>query len=1126
MKTLLNRVILLVVACMMASSTMVSAETMYILSGKCCVPLAKEMKGAKYNITKYDGANFTVTTDISCDVTGASSFYYNSLSLAYTDISNISNFGTSSSSNRTMQGLKLESGKKMTVTLNSVKVSKILVIGVCASNEKCSIDIEGEEVSTSNKNVFKKEIEGSFANTIVITNKSAKEYRLFIFLIEGSGSSTPIAVAGVSLNKTELTLEEGKSEKLIPTVDPRGATNTKVTWTSSNPSVATVDEQGNVTAVTVGKTTITVKTDDGGFTATCAVTVTASTTPVVHVEGIAFAKSHTELTLYVNDTQQLQYSITPSDATNKAVTWSVNDPSVVSVSKGLVTALKKGDATVTVTTVDGGKTAESIIHVKEKEVPVPSTDLKLHETEVYESPKGYDTELTQFNGRDYEVYYINRDASGKKLTIATSNEDKKGSISDDVNATDKTTTTFDGWATITSNGTGGDDNATAKDEFKTSLRCVKMSSTNHKLELHIKGYDQFSFYGKDNNTTISKGRYFEVYIDNVKQNTAPIADYAIHRYNISTDEHIIRVVGISDKEGNNESKLCSFSLRVAYVPKVKHISGNDSTQNILQTQAMQPVTYYLKNKVSDAEFSWDGAEATGISMQKGANDTLTVSGTANCKNGVYKYTISAKDKDGKVISTKTGTITVSSKVAYQRMIDSVKTVYEKAPIEPMLFNYYSIDQSDLSWRWTSQTPAGLSFTVDESAHTLTLSGTPTTVGTFPYEVTLKDANTLKGKITVLSNSPTVVPGASKTMLYLYKTERTNDIYSDLTRKYNYFARPAGGAGKDDSDYSDYDFIVISEDADANNDEVINIIKNVKKPVLNMKNFTYTTSRLGWGYPDNGSVNNTEITVLQPQHPVFKDMNVEEGSKIKLLSQVTGRGLMPSEITLQGSYALATALKQGAQYEADGEPETFLHEVPQATRGAKYILFPLSEQSAGNLTSDGRKLLQNVIEYLLSTEESKVVLPELKITSFSIDGHQAQIDEAQQEIHLELPEGTDLTQLTPQITLANHKTKVTPASGTTLNMSDSYFGVDFTVSDFINRKVYTAYITTATSLDDLSAEGLWYDGKVLHNPQGIWVNIYNVQGMLITTTNADYSFESQPQSMYMIVSERGVMKVMN
>ena len=78
---------------------------------------------------------------------------------------------------------------------------------------------------------------------------------------------------GVTLNKTELSLTVGSSEQLTATVAPAEADNKYVTWTSSNPAVATVDASGNVTAVGTGTATITVTTADGGKTATCTVTV-------------------------------------------------------------------------------------------------------------------------------------------------------------------------------------------------------------------------------------------------------------------------------------------------------------------------------------------------------------------------------------------------------------------------------------------------------------------------------------------------------------------------------------------------------------------------------------------------------------------------------------------------------------------------------------------------------------------------------------------------------------------------------------------------------------------------------------------------------------------------------------
>ena len=89
----------------------------------------------------------------------------------------------------------------------------------------------------------------------------------------GGGGQT-VAVTGVSLSKTSLSLVEGGSETLTATVSPDNATNKSVSWKSSATDIATVDGSGKVTAVKPGSATITVTTADGGKTATCSVTVT------------------------------------------------------------------------------------------------------------------------------------------------------------------------------------------------------------------------------------------------------------------------------------------------------------------------------------------------------------------------------------------------------------------------------------------------------------------------------------------------------------------------------------------------------------------------------------------------------------------------------------------------------------------------------------------------------------------------------------------------------------------------------------------------------------------------------------------------------------------------------------
>ena len=96
--------------------------------------------------------------------------------------------------------------------------------------------------------------------------------------------SGDVPASGVTLNESSMSLSKGSYGQLVATVAPAEATNKDVTWTSSAPSVATVDSDGKVTAVAVGTTTITVTTDDGGFTATCTVSVTSSSAGTTYYE--------------------------------------------------------------------------------------------------------------------------------------------------------------------------------------------------------------------------------------------------------------------------------------------------------------------------------------------------------------------------------------------------------------------------------------------------------------------------------------------------------------------------------------------------------------------------------------------------------------------------------------------------------------------------------------------------------------------------------------------------------------------------------------------------------------------------------------------------------------------------
>lgn len=165
----------------------------------------------------------------------------------------------------------------------------------------------------------------------------------------------PIAVTGVSLDWKMQTLGIGESCLLTATITPDNASVKDVTWTSSKPAVATV-ENGKVTAISEGTTVIIVKTKDGSKTASCTVTVKN-----VPVTGISLNK--TNLEMETKTTATISANILPADATNTIVTWQSDNEDVASVVNGKITAKKAGMATITVVTQDGNFSASCVVTV-------------------------------------------------------------------------------------------------------------------------------------------------------------------------------------------------------------------------------------------------------------------------------------------------------------------------------------------------------------------------------------------------------------------------------------------------------------------------------------------------------------------------------------------------------------------------------------------------------------------------------------------------------------------------------------------------------------------------------------------------------------------------------------------
>ncbi len=266
--------------------------------------------------------------------------------------------------------------------------------------------------------------------------------------------SSDVAVTGIKLNKTSLSLEKGETATISATITPSNATDKKVTWTTSNSSVASVNN-GKITAKAVGTARITAKTSNGKE-ASCTVTVKK---PVINPTGIRLSK--TSINLTKGSTTTITATVNPIDATNKSVTWTTSNSKVATVSNGKITAKSAGTATITAKTSNGKK---ATCKVTVKNPTVNATSVKLSKTSV-SLVKGKTTTI--------KATVMPSNATNKKVTWTTSNS-RVATVSNG-----KITAKLAGTATITAKTSNGK-KATCKVTVKNATvnaKSVKLSKT-------------------------------------------------------------------------------------------------------------------------------------------------------------------------------------------------------------------------------------------------------------------------------------------------------------------------------------------------------------------------------------------------------------------------------------------------------------------------------------------------------------------------------------------------------------------------------------------------------------------------------------------------------------------------
>ena len=448
-----------------------------------------------------------------------------------------------------------------------------------------------------------------------------------------------VAVTSVTLNKTTLPLTKGQSETLTATVTPDNATDKTVTWSSSDATIASVDQTGKVTAVKSGKATITAAA--GEKSATCEVTVT---TPVQSV-----SLDRTTVSLEEGQTTTLTATISPNDADEQTITWSTSNSAAATVTNGFVTAVAEGTAVIKASV--GGKEASCTVTVKKSVVAV--TSVTLNKTTL-PLTKGQSEKLTATvapdNATDKTVTWSSSDA-----TIAS------------VDQTGKVTAVKSGKATITA--AAGEKSATCEVTVTTPVQSVSLDRTSVSLEegqtttltatISPNDADEQTITWSTSNSaaaTVTNG-----FVTAVAEGTAVIK------------------ASVGGKEAS-----CTVTVKKSVVA-VTSVTLNKTTLPLTKGQSEKLTATVAPDNATDKTVTWSSSDATIASVDQTGKVTAVKSGKAT-------ITAAAGEKSATCEVTVTNPVTSVSLNKTTLELEESKTFTLIATINPT-----DADEQTVAW---------------------------------------------------------------------------------------------------------------------------------------------------------------------------------------------------------------------------------------------------------------------------------------------------------------------------------------------------------------------------------------------------------------------------------------------
>lgn len=907
-----------------------------------------------------------------------------------------------------------------------------------------------------------------------------------------------VKARSISLNKTELPLKEGETAPLVATVLPEDADNKTVTWSTSDSTVATV-ENGIVTAIIAGTATITAK-DAEGHEATCTVTVKG-------VEPLP----ETDLTTHTPDIYD-----EPDGYNTPLEKFGGREYEVYYTQKG-----KIGSSCAVVITKEGG---DYITNSDQKAIDGWfETDAASYE----DSGRTVQDEF-KVSGGAWKM------KENKSLTMHFKGFDCFRLYAKDANDT-RSDRQFHVYIDDFDNEVPMEHSTSA------TIREFPISTGEHVIKLVAEGSSNMYLYGWSLRVTNDPlVRYISGNTDQTAFQTKDIqpVTFLVRRAkakrltwkdNIAIDS-IQLVAGGGDTvriqgKANAATGVYTYTLEaldendevastetgtITIETLIKDNPRHDQTVNV--AEEIKPINFiYYGINSADLTLTCD---IDGLSLEFPNDSTCSLVGSpdAATQEGEYPYTISIAG--GNSVS---GTITINVPDPYFEQTEAKIRDDQQSSFTILAHHADEVTIVGL--------PEGLDYQYNRNTDQIIVSGTTHVGDPYPHIDTLILTATPRydGKETVTAKGVlTIIAPDAKAVLLIHKDLESDrkDAVADCLYGLQYDLTLCQQDAIENTSLDAIDLIVISQNADANHEAILNLIRSDKKPMLNLNGFTYSSDRLGWGEPYNGTVNEdhkASLFVQRDDHPIFKDWK-PQGKEVNLFETVPNKGIMPIKVDgtvteCMGSLCIATAYTRSiTDYFEDGELQTEIHEIPLPKRLNKYICFPIA--SDVTLSDDGKKIIDRTAKYLLS-EEPCIQRPGLQIMSFSLAGYAALPQEGEPgSIIIDMTKEEfraldSLRSATPEITLMDpDHTFLMPTKPMDFRFAN-LVPVIYTVTDYINIHTYevTIDVPYEQGIDEVYTSGEW-------------VMIYDIYGRSVATTNEDIYSMTLPRGIYIVITENG------